>query len=137
MISAAGASLIQGGGLYYTITDAPLHYYAGAAVFAQDFQTQYGSTPQSLAARVYDATGICLKAIEEASQGKGGTPPTRAEVARAIRALKDYQGITGVYNFNNHGDPNPSQYYVYQIISTDRDNWEQNPVIASYDITPP
>jgi ABC-type branched-subunit amino acid transport system substrate-binding protein len=136
-ISAAGASLIQGGGLYYTITDAPLNYYAGAAMFVQDFQTQYGSTPQSLAARVYDAIGICLKAIEEASQAKGGTPPTRAEVARAIRALKDYQGITGMYNFNNHGDPNPSQYYVYQVVSTDSQDWDQNPVIASYDITPP
>lgn len=136
-ISAAGASLIQDGDLYYTITDAPLHYYAGAAAFVQDFQMRYGSTPQSLAARVYDATGICLKAIEQASQAKGGTPPTRADVARAIRALKDYQGITGMYTFNNHGDPNPSQYFVYQVVSTDSQNWDQNPVIASYDITPP
>jgi branched-chain amino acid transport system substrate-binding protein len=136
-ISAAGASLAEGGGLYYTITNAPLNYYPGAAKFVQDFETQYGSTPQSLAARVYDATGICLKAIEEASQAKGGTPPTRAEVARAIRALQDYQGITGTYNFNNQGDPNPTQYYVYQVVSTDSHNWDQNPVITSYDITPP
>jgi branched-chain amino acid transport system substrate-binding protein len=136
-ISAAGASLVQGGGLYYTITNAPLNYYAEAAEFVQNFQTQYGSTPQSLAARVYDATGICLKAIEEASQAKGGTPPTRAEVARAIRALKDYQGITGTYNFNNHGDPSPAQYYVYQVVSTDSHNWDQNHVISVYDITRP
>jgi branched-chain amino acid transport system substrate-binding protein len=136
-ISAAGASLVQGGGMYYTITNAPLNYYAGAAKFVQDFQTQYGSMPESLAARVYDATGICLKAIEEAIQAKGGTPPTRAEVARAIRALKDYQGITGMYNFNNQGDPSPAQYYVYQVISTDSQNWDQNHVIASYDIIPP
>lgn len=136
-ISATGASLLQGGGLYYTITNAPLNYYAGTAKFVQDFQTQYGVTPQSLAARVYDATGICLKAIEEASQAKGGISPTRTEVARAIRALKDYQGITGTYNFNNHGDPSPAQYYVYQVVSTDSRNWDQNPVIAAYDITPP
>jgi branched-chain amino acid transport system substrate-binding protein len=136
-ISAAGASLIQGGELYYTITDAPLQYYAGTAAFVQDFQMQYGSAPQSLAARTFDATGICLKAIEEALQEKGGTPPTRAEVARAIRALKDYQGITGIYSFNYHGDPNPSQYYVYQVVSTDGQSWDENPVIASYDVTPP
>ena len=136
-ISAAGASLVQGGGLYYTITDAPLHYYAGAANFVQDFETQYEAMPQTLAARVYDATGICLKAIDEASQAKGGTPPTRAEVARAIRALQDYPGITGMYTFNNQGDPSPSQYYVYQVVSTDSHSWDQNPVIASYDITPP
>ena len=123
--------------MYYTITNAPLNYYAGAAKFVQDFQTQYESTPQSLAARVYDATGICLKAIEEASQAKGDIPPTRAEVARAIRALRGYQGITGMYNFNNHGDPSPAQYYVYQVVATDSQNWDQNHVIASYDITPP
>ena len=137
IISAADASLAQRGGLYYTITNAPLNYYAGAAEFVRDFETQYGSTPQSLAARVYDATGICLKAIEEASQAKGGTPPTRAEVARTIRALQDYQGITGTYNFNNQGDPNPTPYYVYQVVSTDSQNWDQNHVITSYDITPP
>lgn len=136
-ISAAGASLVQGGGLYYTILNAPLNYHAGAEKFVQDFQTQYESTPHSLAARAYDATGICLKAIEEASQAKGGTPPTRAEVARAIRALKDYQGITSTYNFSNRGDPNPTQYYVYQVVSTDSNNWDENHVIASYEITPP
>ena len=137
MITTAGPSLVKGGGMFYTIMDPPAEYYPDAAQFIQDFQNQYGSSPFSYAARAYDAAGICLKAIEEASKAKGGVPPTRTEVAKAIRDLKDYKGITGTYNFNNHGDPDPVQYYVYQVVSTDTDNWDQNPIVAAYEITPP
>jgi branched-chain amino acid transport system substrate-binding protein len=137
MISSAGPSLVEGGGMYYTIANPPAQYYSNAAKFVQDFNTQYGTPPLSFAARAYDATGICLKAIEEASRAKGGIPPTRAEVAKAIRSLKDYKGITGTYNFNNHGDPNPVQYYMYQVVSTDAASWDQNPIVAAYGVTPP
>lgn len=135
-ISAIGASLIEGGGLFYTISSPPMNYYTNAAKFVQDFETQYATAPSSLAARAYDATGICLKAIEEVSRAKDDIP-TRAEVARAIRALKDYEGITGTFSFNNQGDPAPAQYYVYQVSSVDAASWDQNMVIASYEITPP
>lgn len=137
MIKAAGPSLVKGGGMFYTIMDPPAEYYSDASQFIQDFYGQYSTAPLSFAARAYDATGICLKAIEEASIAKGGIPPTRAEVAKAIRDVKDYKGITGTYNFNNHGDPDPAQYYIYQVVSTDPDSWDQNPIVASYDMTPP
>jgi branched-chain amino acid transport system substrate-binding protein len=123
--------------MFYTIMNPPAEYYSDAAQFIQDFYIQYGTTPLSFAARAYDAAGICLKAIEEASKAKGGVPPTRTEVAKAIRDLKDYKGITGTYNFNDHGDPDPVQYYVYQVVSTDADNWDQNLIVAAYGITPP
>jgi len=137
MISLAGSSLVEGGGMYYTITSPPAQYYSGAAKFVQDFNTQYGTAPLSFAARAYDATGMCLKAIEEASIAKGGIPPTRGEVARALRLLNNYEGITGTYGFNGRGDPDPVQYYMYQVVSVDAANWDQNPIIASYDVTPP
>jgi branched-chain amino acid transport system substrate-binding protein len=137
MISSAGPSLLEGGGMYYTISNPPAQYYSDAAKFVQDFNTQYGALPLSFAARAYDATGICMKAIEEASRAKGGIPPTRAEVARAIRALKDYKGITGIYNFNNQGDPNPVRYYVLQVLSVDANSWDQNPIVAAIDVKLP
>ena len=89
------------------------------------------------AAQAYDAAGTCVKAIEEASKADGGEIPTRAEVARAIRALNGYQGLTGTYNFNRQGDPDPVQYYVNQVTTMDVEQWDQNPVVASIDITPP
>jgi branched-chain amino acid transport system substrate-binding protein len=137
LITSKGAALIKGGSLFYTIMSPPVEHYSGATKFIQDFQNQYGVAPGSLAARAYDATGICLKAIEGASKADGGELPTRAEVTRAVRAVKDYKGLTGTYNFNNHGDPNPEQYYVYQVVSTDAASWNQNPIVATYEITPP
>ena len=136
-ISKAGASLVEEGSLYFTITNPPMSYYSNAAKFAQDFENQYRQAPLSFAARAYDATGICLKAIEEATRAKGGMLPTRAEVAKAIRALKDYRGITGTYNFNIKGDLSPAQYYVYQVVATDPGGWNQNPIAGPYEVTLP
>jgi branched-chain amino acid transport system substrate-binding protein len=137
LLEFAGPLLIDGGGMYYTRTAAPASSYPGAAAFLEDFETRYGGLPQIFAAQAYDAAGICMKAIEEASKAKGGEIPTRAEVAKAIRALQDYKGITGVYNFNKNGDPNPAQYFVFQVVSTDPENWHQNPLVSSFEVMPP
>jgi len=134
MISLADPSLVQGGGMYYTITNPPVQYFSDAATFIKDFETQYGTTPLSFAARAYDATGACLTAIQIATKAKGGLPPTREEVVRTVRRMRDYKGLTGTFNFNTHGDPELAPYYVVQVTSV---NGNQNSIIASYEITPP
>lgn len=137
LLEFAGPLLIDGGGMYYTSIAALAGYYPKAAEFIGDFETLYGGTPQMFAAQAYDAAGICLKAIEEASKAKGGEVPTRAEVANAIRAVQDYQGITGVYNFDVNGDPDPAQYFVFKVASVDPDDWNQNNLVASFELAPP
>jgi branched-chain amino acid transport system substrate-binding protein len=137
LLEFAGPLLTDGRGMYYTSIGAPASSYPGAAAFLEDFETRYGGAPQIFAAQAYDAAGICMKAIEEASRAKGGEIPTRAEVAQTIRALQDYKGITGTYNFNKNGDPNPAQYFVFQVISTDPEDWNQNTLIDSFEVTPP
>jgi branched-chain amino acid transport system substrate-binding protein len=137
LVDLAGPLLIEGGGTYYTSPAAQASFYPDAAKFVEDFDNHYGTTPQLYAAQAYDAAGICMKAIEEASKAKNGEIPTREEVANAIRALQDYKGITGTYNFNQRGDPDPVKYYVYQVTSVDPANWGQNIVYAAYDVAPP
>jgi ABC-type branched-subunit amino acid transport system substrate-binding protein len=137
VLEFAGPLLIDGGGMYYTSIVASASYYPGAAEFLEDFETLYGGTPQMFAAQAYDAAGICIKAIEGASKAKGGEIPTRSEVANAIRALQDYKGITGTYNFDKNGDPNPAQYFIFQVVSTDPADWNQNTLVTSYDVDPP
>ena len=78
-----------------------------------------------------------MKAIEEASKAINGEIPTRVQVAHAIRALKDYPGITGMYTFNSQGDPTLVQYYVFKVVSVDEATWDQNIIAASYAVTPP
>lgn len=133
----AGPLLTDGGGMYYTNVVLPASGYPDAANFIEDFETLYNTVPEMFAVQAYDAAGICLKAIEEASKAKSGEIPTRAEVANAVRALQDFQGITGMYNFDENGDPNPARYFVLQVISTDPNEWNQNTLVASFEIAPP
>jgi branched-chain amino acid transport system substrate-binding protein len=137
LLEFAGPLLTEGGGAYYTNVILPASGYPNAADFVKDFETLYGGTPQMFAAQGYDAAGICMKAIVEASKAKGGEVPTRAQVANAIRALQDYQGITGVYTFDVNGDPDPAQYFVFQVVSVSPDDWSQNALVASFEMAPP
>jgi branched-chain amino acid transport system substrate-binding protein len=133
----AGPLLTEGGGAYYIDTIAPVEAFPGTTQFVKDFDNRYGSAPHLFSGQAYDAAGICLKAIEEASKATGGELPTRAEVAKAIRALVDYNGITGTYNFNKKGDPTVAKYFVFKVTAADAASWTQNPVIATFEIAPP
>lgn len=137
LVELAGPSLVEGGGTYFTDMVTLAQYYPDASQFVLDFDSRFGSMPREFAAQAYDAAGICLKAIEEASKAKGGELPTRAEVTQALRALVDYQGITGTYSFNRKGDLTSATYYVYKVVSPDPANWEQNSIVATYDIESP
>jgi len=137
LLDLAGPFSIEGGGMYYTETIAPVSYYPDAETFAQDYLLNYGFSPISYVAQAYDSAGICMKAIEEASKAKGGELPTRAEVANAIRALVDYKGITGTYNFNGKGDLTLADYFVYKVVTADPRKWDQNTIVASFKVKPP
>jgi branched-chain amino acid transport system substrate-binding protein len=136
LLEFAGPLLIEGGGAYYTNVVMPASGYPNSAGFLEQFETLYDAMPQMFAIQAYDAAGICLKAIEEASKTKGGEIPTRAEVAKAIRALRDYQGITGTFNFNENGDPDPARYFVFQVVSVDPNAWNQNTLVATFETSP-
>jgi len=111
--------------------------YPGTAKFQTDFKAKYSSDPQPFAAQGFDSAGICLKAIEAAAKAKNGEMPTRAEVAQAIRELKDYAGITGTITFNSIGDPLMAKYFVIQVGSPDPTKWSENPIVETLDIAPP
>ena len=63
--------------------------------------------------------------------------PTRGEVANAIRALKDYAGITGTITFNSIGDPVVAKYFVIQVGSADPAKLPVNPINQTLEIAPP
>lgn len=137
LLEFAGPLLTEGGGMYYTTILAPASAYPGSAKFLEDFERLYDSPPQIFAVQAYDAAGICMKAIEQASSAKEGELPTRAEVAIAIRALQDHQGITRIFNFNKYGDPNPASYFVFQVTSADPYDWNRNLLVATVEVAPP
>jgi branched-chain amino acid transport system substrate-binding protein len=136
-INIGGPALLEGGGLYYTTVAGPAKLYPGTAKFQQDFKAKYGSDPKPFAAQGYDAMGICLLAIENAAKANGNKLPTRAAVTDAVRALKDYPGITGTINFNAKGDLTVAKYFVIQVVSADPNLWNDNKIDQTLDIAPP
>jgi branched-chain amino acid transport system substrate-binding protein len=133
----AGQSLLDGKGTYYSTVSGPASVYPGTAKFIQDFKAKYKADPQPFAAQGYDSMAICLKAIENAATAKKNEVPTRSEVAQAIRALKDFKGITGTFSFNAIGDPTMAQYFVIKVKSADPAKWSENSVVETLNIAPP
>lgn len=136
-VSIAGDALTQGAGTYYSTVSGPAKLYPGTAKFQADFKAKYNSDPKPFAAQGYDAMGICLKAIEEAAKANNNELPTRQQVVEAVRALKDYEGITGTINFDAKGDMVEAKYFIIQVVSADPAKWSDNAVAETLTFAPP
>jgi len=132
-----GEVLLKGKGAYYTTCGGPASLYPDAAKYVTDYKAKYGEDPQPYSAQAYDAMNMCLTAIENSSKAAGNKLPERAAVTDAVRALKDYKGITGTINFDPKGDPLDAKYYVLQVISADPAKWAENTVAETVTINPP
>ena len=132
-----GDALLKGAGTYYSTTSGPAVVYPGTAKFITDFKAKFNAEPQPYAAQSYDATAIALKAIESAAVAAGNKMPARADVAKAVRALKDFNGITGTINFNAKGDLTKAKYFIIQVSSGDPAQWSANKIDQTLEIEPP
>jgi branched-chain amino acid transport system substrate-binding protein len=136
-INIGGPALLEGGGIYYTTVAGPAKLYPGTAKYQTDFKAKYNADPKPFSAQGYDSMALCLKAIENAANAAGGKMPDRAAVANAVRALKDFPGITGTINFNSKGDLTSAKYFVIQVTSADPAMWNDNAIAQTLDIAPP
>ena len=136
-VKIAEGALNQGTGTFYSTVSGPAKLYPGTAKFQTDYKAKYNADPQPFGAQGYDSMGICLKAIENAAKANGNKVPTRAAVADAVRALKDYPGITGKINFNSKGDLTEALYFVIQANAADSSKWADNTVTETITQNPP
>ncbi len=125
-----------GVGTYYTSVAGPANIYPNAAQFIEDYKEKFGEPPQPFAAQAYDATAIALLGLQSAIEEAGGKP-TREQVAKAIRAVTDYEGLTGTITFDANGDPEIGLYYVLQVVSADPAEWSNNELLATLEIPSP
>jgi branched-chain amino acid transport system substrate-binding protein len=132
-----GNTLITGGGTFYSTVSGPASVYEGTAKFIKDFEAKYNSTPQPFAAQSFDSMAISLKAIENAAKANNNEVPSRAAVAKAVRELDEFKGITGTFSFNEIGDPQKALYFVIQVQSKDPSKWSENKVVQTLEIAPP
>lgn len=133
----AGDALLAGEGTYFSTVAGPAFAYPDTAKFVNDFKAKFGASPQPFAAQSYDCAAVALQAIENAAKAADGKVPTRADVSKAVRDLKDFHGITGTVTFNAKGDPIKAKYFVIQVTSADPARWASNRVDQTLDIAPP
>ena len=124
-------------GTYYSSAAGPASAYPGTAQFVKDYTAKYGSAPTPYASEAYDATGIVLAGILAAAKDANGAIPTRAAVAAAVRATKDYQGLTGSITFDANGDRTEANYFVLKVGSADPTQWGNNAILKELQIPSP
>jgi len=132
-----GDALLKGAGTYFSTVSGPASVYPGTAKFVADFKAKFNAEPQPFAAQSYDCAAIALKAIENAAMAAGKKLPARLDVTKAVRALKDFQGITGTINFNAKGDLTKAKYFIIQVSSGNPAQWSSNAIAQTLDIEPP
>jgi len=132
-----GTALLEGAGTYFSTVAGPASAYPGTAKFQADFKAKFGAEPQPFAAQSYDSAAIALKAIENAAIAAGKKIPARGDVAKAVRALKDFPGITGTFTFNAKGDLAKAKYFIIQVTSGEAAKWSMNKIDKVLDIAPP
>lgn len=121
-------------GIYFETALAVPSTFPDAAQFTKDYRAEFTKDAPAFAAQAYDATAIALKAITTlAKDGK----PMRKALSQAIRATKDYKGITGTYTFNPNGDPTLAKYFFVKVTSADPRKWEDNLIFKTIELPPP
>jgi branched-chain amino acid transport system substrate-binding protein len=85
-------------GSYYSNHAAPDDPSPVLQDFIAKYKDEYGATPDALAALGYDSANVMFAALKQ-TNGEGG-----GKLRDAIRATKDFPGVTGAINFNDTRD---------------------------------
>ncbi len=134
LVKIAGDAVV---GMHYTTVVGPPTIYPEAKGFIQEYKAKFGKDPEPFAAQSYDVVALGLRAIENAIKAAGGKKPTREQVAKAVRQIKNFKGITGTINFDEKGDPVKAKYFIIQVLSADPAKWGENKVVKTLEIAAP
>jgi len=87
--------------------------------FVSAYRDKYGEDPGLYAAHGYDAMIVLAQALENASR------PTTSEFWKGLRRVRDFQGVTGIIQFDERGDVQkfPRIYIVNNGKLVDYDQW--------------
>ncbi|MHB0877966.1 MAG: branched-chain amino acid ABC transporter substrate-binding protein [Anaerolineae bacterium] len=115
-IKAAGAA---GEGVYASAAN-PAEAGAGLDAFLAAYQAKYGEEPPApFHGQAYDAAMVVMNAIEQVGKvdSAGNLTIGRKALSDAIRATKDYQGLTGTITCDANGDCGTGTVAVSEVQS--------------------
>jgi branched-chain amino acid transport system substrate-binding protein len=134
LVKIAGDAVLK---MHYTTVVGPPTIYPEAKAFIKDFKDTFKKDPEPFAAQAYDVSHLGLKAIELAIKANNGQKPTRDQVSKAVREIKNFKGVTGTVSLDEKGDPVKAKYIIIQVVSKDPEKWGDNKVVKTLDIPAP
>lgn len=112
VVKIAGDAAI---GSYYTSPAADITLTPEGKEWAKRFQDKFGKQPANWSAYGYDAMNVIIEGLKKAIADNGGKKPTRQQVCAAVRATKDYKGITSTITFDDKGDNKGAKLYIAEF----------------------
>ena len=98
--------------IYCTVATQNLDAYPGGKTFLAAYKAMYGTAnPDPYAIYGYEVMKLGLDTI--ASLGANGS--NKADVLKALFAIKDRSSVLGTYGFNKDGDTTLKSYGVYKV----------------------
>ena len=98
--------------IYCTVATQNLDAYPGGKTFLSAYKAMYGTAnPDPYAIYGYEVMKLGLDTI--ASLGANGS--NKADVLKALFAIKDRSSVLGTYGFNKDGDTTLKSYGVYKV----------------------
>lgn len=92
-------------GLYFSTHYVPVGAVGPTKQFIDRYLAKYGNTPNDAAALTWDAVRVLLKAIQDTGALTGVLSRDRKAVREAMASLSSFEGVTGNFTFDEHGDP--------------------------------
>ncbi|MDF2910405.1 MAG: branched-chain amino acid transporter substrate-binding protein, partial [Sporolactobacillus laevolacticus] len=102
-------------GVYLTSVAGDVSKTEKGQAFAKKYKEKFGKDVESYSAYGYDSAAVILKGIMNAINDNNGKKPTREQVEKAIRGIKDYDGVTTKVSFNDKGDNTFAKVYIYNF----------------------
>ena len=98
--------------IYCTVATQNLDAYPGGKTFLTAYKAMYGTAnPDPYAIYGYEAMKLGLDTIA----GLGANGGNKADVLKALFAIKDRSSVLGTYGFNKDGDTTLKSYGVYKV----------------------
>ncbi|MCL1632635.1 branched-chain amino acid ABC transporter substrate-binding protein [Sporolactobacillus sp. CPB3-1] len=102
-------------GVYLTSVAGDVTKTEKGQEFAKKYKDKFGKNVESYSAYGYDSAAVILKGLMNAINDNDGKKPSREQVEKAIRAVKDYDGVTTKVSFNDKGDNTYAKVYIYNF----------------------
>jgi branched-chain amino acid transport system substrate-binding protein len=99
-------------GLYFSSHFGAVGAKGLAGEFVKRYQAKTGRMPTAFGALGYDTTKLMLQAVSRVDGLSGNLFADRAKIKEQIAAFKGFEGVSGVINMNESGDPAKSAVII-------------------------